>query len=1380
MKVNWRFCFVSIPGIVIGLILVAVLWPVNPVQAAGGAGTMFGVYVPPGYPAAGLLVTAVQDDTTVNIVDDDADGDEDDTLTDIKLDRGQSYVLFIRDGAVDDNDGPQVTQGDYFRIQADKPIIVCNFVTSLWEHDFVPATNNTMAGTDFYFHVFDNIYSWGGPPQIDVIAYSQDTQMRLLDVTDVTAAQPITSSGKTSVVDDTAGIAVTGVITLSAGDYQAFTLEVGHTYHLLANKKVTLQYGMLEYALLGRRDGGTYVPGKNGSSTGRTFYFGIPYAVNYWGDCSDDVCDEERELRIVTYDEGADVSVRGWNTISSTWDNVYSIHLGPHGHLELIGDELGYNENGDGYYFFEVLATADVSVFETNWFETTGDPGTADIATYLSPEVDEGRRFEAYLGPPGIEPNLKTGSGETQLTHLYVFASEATDGVAYDPDAYGEWIELYNTTTETLDLNGWTLTNGSGKSVVLSGTVVPKDYYLLEYHQKATTVTADLVYGNQYPYFKLGNVEDTLTLAGVLTGGITYSDTFSYDESWVGHGIYTAMARITPTNLADDSSNWANALTWHANSSDNLGAYWGTPGTVNDVYGGDGNGPQQGAVINEIMTGRIWRRFTVSDTVSDARAGKGGYYDIALNTEEWEGIHNGNPPNSGRTDPEGPYIIVESDKYISVLNTNWNDNWMAYATPSRYPDPSVVYLPSHYRRASGKVITFIADVETEEMVLYDPVTSIEIPAGVEYITGNHNTPIQLLPTAAVTETQHPDGSWTLTWEHGVEMTPTVSYQFVVTATTAVTGWLRSVASTTGIDDPNPLIGDRYATQDVAVVVVELGDDEVRKVDLVINEMLANPTGGDHEWIELYNAGTTDIVLTGMVLTDGDNFEYTIPEVESADLALPIDSYLVIHLAGGTNSQTDLYAGSGSSGRLNNTEDRLSLFISSQFNINTLVDFVQWDDDGVLGDETADDLAVAAGQWLDGDYVTSALKGDTLGRDRHSTDDNGSTDWENTCGVDSGAPTPSAVNWTSPGLNLTKIAAPTVIYPGESVVYTYWVINSGEEPLSNIKVSDDTCNPVLFVQGDINDDDELDESEEWLYVCSTVLHKDTTNYATVTGETKGANPIQLSRSAIASVDVIPRPVNQPPHAQDDEGCTHRGETRNVDLLSNDTDPEGGRLEIIAVSIASTGTVTNNVNNVIYSPPYTTYTGIATFTYTVSDDGSGGTGGPKSDTASVVVYVEENLPPIARDDIVNVPVDAPQSALYVLRNDGDYNHHACDVANLTVIAVGQPITGSVTHNDTAVIYIQPHPYTGTIPYTVAFTYTISDNAKGVTRPLTDTAWVTLTVVYPVGGYTGLADTPLWTWHDLVLEIGSIGIGIAFVLWARRSRRRAASASSRNTML
>lgn len=47
---------------------------------------------------------------------------------------------------------------------------------------------------------------------------------------------------------------------------------------------------------------------------------------------------------------------------------------------------------------------------------------------------------------------------------------------------------------------------------------------------------------------------------------------------------------------------------------------------------------------------------------------------------------------------------------------------------------------------------------------------------------------------------------------------------------------------------------------------------VRAADLIINEIMYNLPGADekHEWIELYNAGSTEIDLTGWKFNDGDN------------------------------------------------------------------------------------------------------------------------------------------------------------------------------------------------------------------------------------------------------------------------------------------------------------------------------------------------------------------------------------------------------------------------------------------------------------------------------------------------------------------------------
>lgn len=53
----------------------------------------------------------------------------------------------------------------------------------------------------------------------------------------------------------------------------------------------------------------------------------------------------------------------------------------------------------------------------------------------------------------------------------------------------------------------------------------------------------------------------------------------------------------------------------------------------------------------------------------------GRYVDCFLTLTEWKSIYNGTGSNSG---PERPYLKISSNKPISVMNTNFNDNWMMY------------------------------------------------------------------------------------------------------------------------------------------------------------------------------------------------------------------------------------------------------------------------------------------------------------------------------------------------------------------------------------------------------------------------------------------------------------------------------------------------------------------------------------------------------------------------------------------------------------------------------------------------------------------------------------------------------------------------------
>ena len=93
------------------------------------------------------------------------------------------------------------------------------------------------------------------------------------------------------------------------------------------------------------------------------------------------------------------------------------------------------------------------------------------------------------------------------------------------------------------------------------------------------------------------------------------------------------------------------------------------------------------------------------------------------------------------------------------------------------------------------------------------------------------------------------------------------------------------------------------------------------------------------------------------------------------------------------------------------------------------------------------------------------------------------------------------------------------------------------------------------------------------------------------------------SAEALVVVTVVDVNEPPALEDDEAATDEDRAVTVDVLANDTDPDGDRLRVESVSAAAHGTATVTGGGVLYAPE-PNYHGMDRFTYAVSD-GNGGT-------------------------------------------------------------------------------------------------------------------------------------------------------------------------------
>jgi len=110
-----------------------------------------------------------------------------------------------------------------------------------------------------------------------------------------------------------------------------------------------------------------------------------------------------------------------------------------------------------------------------------------------------------------------------------------------------------------------------------------------------------------------------------------------------------------------------------------------------------------------------------------------------------------------------------------------------------------------------------------------------------------------------------------------------------------------------------------------------------------------------------------------------------------------------------------------------------------------------------------------------------------------------------------------VHVVNPDISIVKTADPTAVYANDGVTYTYTVTNPGDDPLSNVSVSDDRCSPVTFVGGDTNYDGLLDLSETWTYTCSTTISVDTTNTAEARGTDSAGGTVTYTDTAF--VDVI---------------------------------------------------------------------------------------------------------------------------------------------------------------------------------------------------------------------------------------------------------------------
>ncbi|MBI9115896.1 Ig-like domain-containing protein [Sanguibacter suaedae] len=214
--------------------------------------------------------------------------------------------------------------------------------------------------------------------------------------------------------------------------------------------------------------------------------------------------------------------------------------------------------------------------------------------------------------------------------------------------------------------------------------------------------------------------------------------------------------------------------------------------------------------------------------------------------------------------------------------------------------------------------------------------------------------------------------------------------------------------------------------------------------------------------------------------------------------------------------------------------------------------------------------------------------------------------------------------------------------------------------------------------------------------------------TYRGQTTFASAASATNAVLSPVVTDPIAGNAPPEATPhlvSFAPAPGARTLVLDVLADDTDPDGDLLTVVGVTDAAGGTVSVGPDGTVTYAPRENFAGRDVFTYTIQD-----TAGNRA-TAAVQVEVV-NTAPDAVDDSTSVPGATP-AVLDLVANDSDPNGDALTVRSADLMSAEG---GTVTVTDGVATYTPAPGFRGTD----TFTYTVEDS-----RGASDVATVTVTV-------------------------------------------------------
>jgi uncharacterized repeat protein (TIGR01451 family) len=304
------------------------------------------------------------------------------------------------------------------------------------------------------------------------------------------------------------------------------------------------------------------------------------------------------------------------------------------------------------------------------------------------------------------------------------------------------------------------------------------------------------------------------------------------------------------------------------------------------------------------------------------------------------------------------------------------------------------------------------------------------------------------------------------------------------------------------------------------------------------------------------------------------------------------------------------------------------------------------------------------------------------------------------------------------LGISKTVTPTTVAAGQRITYTLLISNNGTVPAYGATVTDTLptsltlLSPVTASSGAVI----AAGTSITVQVASLAVGENITVTIPVRVTTLGVFTntagVTVRNDYTATnnhAQVVVTVLNSAPLAQDDTAAVGEDSSNNlIDVLTNDSDPNGDGLTLLALTQPANGSAAINVNQVTFTPT-ANFSGTTVLTYTIGD-----THAATATAFLTVTVLGVNDAPVAASDAYTTSEDSPLTvpAAGVMSNDSDI-----DSALLTVTVATGPAHGLL-----ALSAGGGFVYTPTLDYngSDSFTYLLSDGW------LTSTATVSLTIM------------------------------------------------------